>query len=448
MDKLQFVDQTLRDAQQSLWGFRMSTEQLAPILPVIDQVGYEAIATVGARGIIVTMRAFNEDPFERMRLMSRKLEKTPLRGSFWAWNLQGWDLEPLAAIELWIKVQVANGIRSFWICDYQNLNDRLSHLVGIAKSLGAEIVVALLYSASPVHTDQYFEDRARKIAEVPGVDAIHVEDASGILTPERTREIIPAIRRGSNNLPIQFHAHCTNGLAPLCYLEAIKLGLTTLHTAVSPLANANSLPSIEQTLSDAQGLGYASDLDMDALQAVSDHFTDIALKNDLPMGKPSKYDDFLYEHQLPGGMMGTLKNQLTELGMADRMDELLEEVARIRKDFGYPVMATPYSQIVGTQAVFNITTGERYKMVPDEVIKYTAGVYGEPNGPMDTEVKDKILSSPKAKKFANWAPPDISLNDIRKEIGSDLSDEQLLLRLLNPDAKVKAKLRPLYGGNP
>lgn len=447
MDKLQFIDQTLRDAQQSLWGFRMSTEQLAPILPVIDQVGYQAIATVGARGIIVTMRAFNEDPFERMRLMSRTLKKTPLRGSFWAWNLQGWDLEPLAAIELWIRVQVANGIQSFWICDYQNLNQRLAHLVGIAKSLGAEIVVALLYSASPVHTERYFEEKARRISEVPGVDAIHVEDASGILTPERTREIIPAIRRGSNNLPLQFHAHCTNGLAPLCYLEAIKLGLTTLHTAVSPLANANSLPSIEQTLKNAQRLGYSSELDIAALQTVSDHFTDIALKNDLPMGKPLEYDAFLYEHQLPGGMMGTLKNQLTELGMVERMDELLEEVARIREDFGYPVMATPYSQIVGTQAVFNITSGERYKMVPDEVIKYAAGVYGEPNGPMDAEVKDKILSSPKAKKLASWAPPDIRLKDIRKAIGSDLSDEQLLLRLLNPDPEVKAKLRPLYGGD-
>jgi oxaloacetate decarboxylase alpha subunit len=447
VDKLQFIDQTLRDAQQSLWGFRMSTEQLEPILPVIDQVGYQAIATVGARGIIVTMRAFNEDPFERMRLMSRTLKKTPLRGSFWAWNLQGWDLEPLAPIELWIRVQVANGIQSFWICDYQNLNQRLAHLVGIAKSLGAEIVVALLYSASPVHTERYFEEKARRISEVPGVDAIHVEDASGILTPERTREIIPAIRRGSNNLPLQFHAHCTNGLAPLCYLEAIKLGLTTLHTAVSPLANANSLPSIEQTLKNAQRLGYSSELDIAALQTVSDHFTDIALKNDLPMGKPLEYDAFLYEHQLPGGMMGTLKNQLTELGMVERMDELLEEVARIREEFGYPVMATPYSQIVGTQAVFNITSGERYKMVPDEVVKYTAGVYGEPNGPMDAEVKDKILSSPKAKKLASWAPPDIRLKDIRKAIGSDLSDEQLLLRLLNPDPEVKTKLRPLYGGD-
>jgi oxaloacetate decarboxylase (Na+ extruding) subunit alpha len=447
LSRLQFIDQTLRDAQQSLWGFRMSTDQLAPILPVMDQVGYKAIATVGARGIIVTMRAFKEDPFERMRLMSRTLQKTPLRGSFWAWNLQGWDLEPLAPIELWIKVQVANGVRSFWVCDYQNLNERLSYLVDVAKSEGAEVVVALLYAVSPVHTNEHFEEKARKLSGVHGIDAIHVEDASGIRTPERTRELLPAIRRGSNNMPIQFHAHCTNGQAPLCYLEAMKLGFDTFHTAVSPLANGNSLPSIEHILKNAHRLGFSSDIQMDSLIAVSDHFTAIALENDLPMGKLSEYDVFLYEHQLPGGMMGTLKNQLTELGMVNRMEELLEEICRIRKDFGYPVMATPYSQIVGSQAVFNITSGERYKIVPDEVIKYAAGIYGEPNGPMDQEAKDKILSSAKAKRFLNWSPPDVSLKALRKEIGSTLSDEALLLRLLNPDAEVKGKLRRLYGGN-
>jgi oxaloacetate decarboxylase alpha subunit len=446
MDKLVFIDQTLRDAQQSLWGFKMSTDQLAPILPVMDRVGYKAIATVGARGIIVTMRAFNEDPFERMRLISSTLQKTPLRGSFWAWNLQGWDLEPLAAIELWIKVQVANGIKSFWICDYQNLMDRLSHLVGIAKSEGVEVVVALLYSVSPVHTNEHFEEKARRLGEVRGIDAIHVEDASGILTPERTRELLPAIRRGSKGLPIEVHAHCTSGLAPLCYLEAIKLGFNTSHTAVSPLANGNSLPSIEHILRNADRLGFSSDIDMESLKAVSDHFTSIAQRNNLPMGKLLEYDVFLYEHQLPGGMMGTLKNQLSELGMENRIDELLEEVGRVRKDFGYPVMATPYSQIVGSQSVFNITSGKRYEIVPDEVIKYAAGAYGEPDGPMDQDVKDKILSSPKAKKFLNWKPPDISLKDLRREMGSGLSDEQLLLRLLNPDAEVKEKLRRLYGG--
>jgi oxaloacetate decarboxylase alpha subunit len=445
LDKLQFVDQTLRDAQQSLWGFRMSTDQLAPILPVMDQVGYKAIATVGARGIIVTMRAFQEDPFERMRLMSKTLKKTPIRGSFWAWNLQGWDLEPLPAIELWIKVQVANGIRSFWICDYQNLTNRLSHLVGIAKSEGAEVVVAILYAASPVHTNEHFEEKARRLSRIGGIDAIHVEDASGILTPERTRELLPAIERGSQGIPIEFHAHCNNSLAPVCYLEALNLGFKTLHTAVSPLATGNSLPSIEHMLRNTHRLGFSTDIDTDALKRVSDHFAGIAAENDLPTGKPSEYDVFLYKHQLPGGMMGTLRNQLKELGMAHRMDELLEEVGRIRKELGYPVMATPYSQMVVSQAVFNLSSGERYKVVPDEIIKYAAGIYGQPDGEMDEEAKDKILGSPKAKNLMNWTPPELSLKELQKEIGPELSDEQLLLRLLNPDGETKNKLRRLYG---
>jgi pyruvate/oxaloacetate carboxyltransferase len=297
-----------------------------------------------------------------------------------------------------------------------------------------------------VHTNEHFEEKARRLSEVTGIDAIHVEDASGILTPERTRELLPAIQRGSKGVPIEVHAHCTSGLAPLCYLEAMKLGFNTYHTAVSPLANGNSLPSIEHILRNADRLGFSSNIDMEALKAVSDHFTSIAQENNLPMGKLLEYDVFLYEHQLPGGMMGTLKNQLSELGMGNRLDELLEEVGRVRKDFGYPVMATPYSQIVGSQSVFNITSGKRYQIVPDEVIKYAAGAYGEPNGPMDQDVKDKILSSPKAKNLLNWKPPDVSLKDLRRDIGSSLSDEQLLLRLLNPDAEVKEKLRRLYGG--
>ena len=154
MNKLDFVDQTLRDAQQSLWGFRMPMDMLAPILPTMDSVGYKAIATVGARGIIVTMRAFNEDPFARMKLLAKELKKTPIRGSFWAFNLQGFDIEPLAAIELWIKRQVAYGISSFWVCDFQNIMGRLSHVTRIAKAEGAEVVVSIGYAVSPVHTDE------------------------------------------------------------------------------------------------------------------------------------------------------------------------------------------------------------------------------------------------------------------------------------------------------
>jgi len=403
--KLYFIDQTLRDGQQSLWGFRMSTEMLRPILPVMDRVGYKAIATVGARGVIVTMRAFNEDPFARMQLLAKELRQTPLRGSFWAWNLQGWDIEPMAAIELWIKRQVAHGIKSFWACDYQNLMDRLAYLVGVAKAEGAEVVVGILYADSPAHTDELFARKMRKLAEMGGVDGIHLEDASGVLTVERARTLLPAIQQESRGIPLEMHAHCTIGLAPLSYAEAIKLGVTTLHTAVSPLANGTSLPSVETTIDNARRLGYTTNLDQEALKAVSDHFRKVALENKLLLGTPSEYNLFQFEHQLPGGMMGTLRNQLAELKQEHRLEEVLEEIVLIRRELGYPVMATPYSQIVGSQALFNITSGERYKIVSDEAIKYMLGFYGEPDGPVDPEAKEKILGSPKAKRWLKWKVP-------------------------------------------
>jgi oxaloacetate decarboxylase alpha subunit len=446
MKQLDFVDQTIRDAQQSLWGFRMSTEMLAPILPVMDQVGYKAISTVGARGVIVTMRAFNEDPFARMRLLSEKLRQTPLRGSFWAWNLQGWDVEPMAAIELWIKRQVAYGIKSFWMCDYQNLMDRLAYLAGVARAEGAEVVPGLLYANSPVHTDELFARKVRKLVEMGGIAAIHVEDASGVLTVERIRTLLPAIQRESKGIPLEMHAHCTIGLAPISYMEAIKLGVTTLHTAVAPLANSTSLPPIETTIDNARRLGYTTNLDQEALKAVSDHFRKVALENNLPMGAPSEYNLFQFEHQLPGGMMGTLRNQLAELKQEHRLEELLEEIILVRRELGYPVMATPYSQIVGAQALFNITSGERYKIVSDEVIKYMLGFYGEPDGPVDQEVKEKILGSAKAKKWLKWKIPEITVDDLRREIGPGLSDDELLLQLLNPRGEVKTKLNTLYYG--
>lgn len=445
MNKLYFVDQTLRDAQQSLWGFRMSTEMLAPIIPELDKVGYKAIATVGARGVIVTMRAFKEDPFARIRLLTEGLRQTPLRGSFWAWNLQGWDVEPLAAVELWIRRQVAYGVRSFWICDYQNMMDRLSYLVGIAKAEGAGVVPALLYADSPVHTDELFARRVRKLVEMGGIDAIHVEDASGVLTPERARTLLPTIQRETNGIPIEFHAHCNIGLAPQCYLEAIKLGVKTLHTAASPLANDTSLPSIENTMSNAHRLGYSPNLDEEALQAVSDYFRKVAQEQGMRIGAPLEYNIFQFEHQLPGGMMGTLKNQLAELKMEGHLDEVLEEIAQIRKELGYPIMATPYSQMIGAQAVFNITSKERYKTASDETIKYVSGIWGETDGPVDQNIKDKILSLPKAKKYLNWQVPEITIADLRREIGPGLSDDELLLRLLDPQGEVRDKLRTLYG---
>jgi pyruvate carboxylase len=224
----------------------------------------------------------------------------------------------------------------------------------------------------------------------------------------------------------------------LCYLEAIRAGVKTVHTAVAPLANGTSLPSTESVVRNARRLGYSSDLDEDALAAVSAHFRNIAEKEGLPMGVPMEYDLFHFEHQVPGGMMTNLKRQLGEVGMGHRLDEILEETVLVRKEFGYPVMATPYSQIVGAQAMENVVSGERYGRVTDEAVKYVLGYYGEPAAPIDKNVVDRIISLPQARKLRNWKPVgyDKSVEELRREIGPELSDDDLLLRILIPGGRV------------
>ncbi|RJX26775.1 MAG: pyruvate carboxylase [Dethiobacter sp.] len=444
MDKIEFVDQSIRDAQQSLWGFRMPTDMITPIAPVMDQVGYKAIGVVGGRGAVVAIQYLRENIFERFRLLSQLMPRTPLRSSFVAWATFGFNVEPIAANELWIRRAVANGVKSFWVCDYQNMMDRLSYLVKVAKKEGAQVVGGLMYALSPVHTDELFAQKTRKLAELEGVDLIQLEDASGVLTPERTRTLLPAIVAASKGKPVELHVHCNTGLASQCYVEAMKLGIKNLHTAVSPLANDTSLPSAENTIENARRLGYSPNLDEEALKTVSDHFKKMAQERGMRIGVPLEYNIQNFEHQIPGGMMGTLRNQLAEVKQEHRLDEVLEEVARVREDLGYPVMATPYSQIVGVQALFNVIGG-RYKVISDEVIMYVLENFGETDGPVNQNVKDKILGSAKAKKLVNWKPAEITIEDLRR-LEPGLSDDDLLLRIANPDAEFKNKLDALYGG--
>jgi len=441
MKKIEFIDQTIRDAQQSLWGNLMRTDHITPIAEVMDRVGYKAIATVGSQAFTVQVRTLQEDPWERIRLLSRLITKTPIRGSYVIFALSSFDLStPRDIITLWIKRSVANGIKSFWVCDYQTDMEKFIYFARIAKAEGAEVVPSLMYTSSPVHTNELWASKTRMIASARDcVDRIMIEDASGVITPEATRELVATVLANCEGLPVEFHSHCNPGLAPLCYLEAIKAGITTLHTAVAPLANGTSLPAIETILHNAKKLGFTSDIDEDALAQVSAHFRKVAEEEGLPIGVPTEYDVFHYEHQVPGGMMTNLTRQLREVGMLNRLDEILDEVVLVRKDFGYPVMATPYSQIVGAQAVENVISGERYKQFTDEAIKYLLGYYGEPVGPVDQNVKDKVMSLSRTKEFINWQPENYlkSVDELRREIGPDLSDDDLLLKILIPGQPVK-----------
>jgi pyruvate/oxaloacetate carboxyltransferase/biotin carboxyl carrier protein len=441
MDKIDFVDQTIRDAQQSLWGLMMRTDHIRPIAAVMDKVGYRAIATVGSQAFTIQVRRHREDPWERIRTLSSLMPNTSLRGSYQTGSLSSFDLStPRNIIVLWIKRSVAHGIRSFWICDYQENMERFRFFAKIAKAEGAEIVTALMYTSSPVHTKEHWAQKAQQIAASKDcIDRIMIEDASGVLTPERTRELISTVERNCGGIPLEFHCHCNSGLAPLCYLEAIRAGVRTVHTAVAPLANGTSVPAAESILRNARRLGFVADLNEDALAAVSTHFRKIAEKENLPIGAPREYDLFHFEHQVPGGMMTNLTRQLREVGMEDRLDEILPEVAVVRKEFGYPVMATPYSQIVGAQAIENIISGERYKKITDETIKYALGYYGDPVVPIEPNVRDRIMNLPRTKEFLNWQADGYlkSVEELRGEIGPELSDDDLLLRILIPGTPLK-----------
>lgn len=443
MDEISFVDQTIRDAQQSLWGFTMRTRHMIPIAEQMDKVGYRAIATVGSQAFTVQVRLLDEDPWERIRELSRLITRTPLRGSYQIGSLSSFDLStPRDIIALWIKRSVANGIRSFWICDYQNDMEKFVYFARLAKAEGAEVVPALMYTSSPVHTPEHWAKKTRALAQAKAwVDRIMIEDASGVITPEQTRQLVSTVFKHCDGIPIEFHSHCNSGLAPLCYLEAIKAGVTTLHTAVGPLANGTSLPSVEAIVKNARRLGFRTSLDEDALAAVSEHFRKVARQEGLPTGVPLEYDLFHFEHQVPGGMMTNLTRQLREVGMEHRLDEILEEVALVRKEFGYPVMATPYSQIVGAQAVENVISGQRYERFTDEAVKYVMGLYGEPVVPVDPDVRERVMGLPKARQFMDWKPEGYEkpVEELRKEIGPDLSDDELLLKILIPGGRAVSK---------
>ena len=251
--------------------------------------------------------------------------------------------------------------------------------------------------------------------------------------------MIPTILESAGDIPIEFHAHCNSGQAPLCYLEGVKLGMRILHTAVPPLANGSGQPSVFNIASNLKALGYTPAVDLKPLEPVEKHFTYVAKKTGLPIGKPLEYDYSQYLHQVPGGMISNMRHQLKIVGLENKMEAALEESGRVRAEFGYPIMVTPLSQYVGTQAAINVILGDRYKEVPDQVIQYALGIWGKEGAElMDPQVKDKILSRPRAKEWTDWRQPEPSLHEIRQKFGANISDEELILRFFAGDDYVNA----------
>lgn len=441
MPEIDFIDTTLRDAHQSLWATRMTTAMMLPIAPVIDRAGYKLVDLMGTVQFDACVRYLREDPWERIRLIHKAMPNTPLGSGFRSEGLTGFNIVPDSLVCLWIERLVANGISEVLIMESLHDWDNIAPYVEAARATGAKVKIPLVFCESPVHTDGYYGRKTRELMKSLKPDAVYVKDANGVITPERVKTLVPAIQKHLKGMPLELHSHCTTGLAPLAYLEAIKLGVRTLHTAVPPLANGASQPSITNVVANARRLGFTCAIDDDAVAEESEHFRYVARREGKPEGAPVEYDVFQYQHQIPGGMISNLQFMLAERNLAHRLEEVLEEVARIRVEWGYPIMVTPFSQILGTQAMLNVVTGRRYSMAPQETIMYILELYGRSPAPIDQNVKDKILGLPEAKNLLNWTPPQPSIGELRQKLGRpQISDDEFLLRMLFAAEHVEATI--------
>jgi oxaloacetate decarboxylase alpha subunit len=438
MKQVKFVDTTLRDGQASLWAENMRTGMMLAVADRIDDAGFQAIELIASSHIKKCVRELREDPFERMRQVARKITKTPLR-AIGAERIGAFELTPDSVVDLWFERMIANGMRQLRISDPANDPAGWRKSVARAKKVGLTTILNQIYSVSPKHSDAYYARKAREAAALKP-DYICLKDPGGLLTPERTAALINVIQKEAPGVPLELHVHCTTGLGPLCAIEAIKLGVGIIDVSVPPLANASSNPSVFNVAQNSRALGYSPLIDEQSLASVARDLTFFARRENMPIGEPVEYDYSQYVHQVPGGMISNLRFQLKNLGLLHRLPEVLQEAIQVRADLGYPIMVTPFSQFVGSQAAINVIKGERYAQVTDQVIQYAVGLWGEEAASeVAANVKDRILSRPRAREFANWKPPEPSLEAVRSKLGGPgLGDDELLMRYVAGNEDVAA----------
>jgi oxaloacetate decarboxylase alpha subunit len=439
MADIGLVDVSVRDGNQCLWGATgLNTRQILQIAPVMNRVGFRAVDFTSSSHMAVAVRYFREDPWERIRLAHRAMPDTPLQLITTCMRFISWERADNDFMRLVYRTLMRNGIGRFVLLDPMHDMDALLEAARIVREEGdAELMAALTYTVSAVHDDVFYAGCAARIAASARFDRVYIKDPAGLLTPERARTLIPAVQARLGALPLELHSHCTIGLSQFNYLVAAGLGIDALHVAVGPLANGTSLPPASQTIANLRAHGHDVDVNMHALKRMTDYFTALAAVEGLPPGTAQEYDAAYLRHQIPGGVITTLKRQLGELKLQDRMPAVIEEVERVRAELGFPIMVTPFPQVVCTQALFNVIGTERWGNVPDQVIRYVLGRFGRPTQPVDPDVHDRIMAMPRTREIL--AEPDaIALNDLRSRFPSGISDEEFLLRAVMPAEQVDA----------
>ncbi|MEZ5120676.1 MAG: hypothetical protein R2736_03705 [Solirubrobacterales bacterium] len=433
MAHVEIVDQTIRDGPQSLWGMRIRAGMVTKVAPQLRAAGFHTLDVPGGSFFTVMLRHLREDPVAAFAHIRGLLRGQTLRCGTRPSSTGRYGIASYASMDFYTEFMVQRlGIDAFWIYDCLYDMPEMERRARSVHQAGGAVVPAVMYGISPVHTDAWYAARVREMVGWGIASAIYVEDAPGILTPERCRTLIPALVEAAGDVPVELHCHNTTGLAPLNYLIGIEHGIQRIHTASRPVANGPSLPSTEMMLTNLASAGHTHPIDTATLAPVAEHFERVARQEGHPLGVVAEYDRRIYDHQLPGGMTGTFKAQLVEHGMEDRFDAVLEEIPRVRAELGHPVSATPFSQLIGTQAVLNVVSGERYSITTDEVVLYTMGAYGQPPAPIDPDVKDRLLSSPTGRRLDGFQRPDLTLDELRAQSGGPHVSDEDLFRLIFP----------------
>ncbi|MDU1022873.1 MAG: oxaloacetate decarboxylase subunit alpha [Peptoniphilus harei] len=434
MKKIEFVDTILRDAHQSLMATRMTYKDMEPALDKLDKVGYKALECWGGATFDSCIRYLNEDPWERIRNIKSHLKNTKTQMLLRGQNLLGYKNYPDDVVEKFVELSVKNGVDIIRIFDALNDLRNIETSLKATKKAGAEAQVAICYTTSEVHTIEYFTNLAKEVEKM-GADSVAIKDMAGILTPPVSRDLVRSLRKAID-IPIELHTHETTGCGSMTYLKGVEEGTDILDTALSPFSGGTSQPPTETLAIILKEAGYKVDLNLDILSELAPYFQEVKnkyLNNGTMRVKMLTVDPKGLIYQVPGGMLSNLNSQLSAAKQEHLFDKVLAEVPNVRKDMGYPPLVTPMSQMVGTQASFNVMTGKRYKMVPNEIKDYLKGLYGKSPVEIDEAFRKSIIGDAEVitDRPANHLEP--ALDKYKAEVG-DLArtEEDVLTYALFP----------------
>ncbi len=434
--KVGITETLLRDAHQSLWATRMSTQDMLKVAEQLEEAGFHSMEAWGGATFDSSLRYLNEDPWGRLAKLRAYFKNTPLQMLLRGQNLLGYHHYPDDVVEYFVQKSVENGISVMRIFDALNDVRNMEVAMRAAKKAGAHVQASVVYTTSPVHNVDSFVKTGQELKE-KGADSICIKDMAGLLTPKVASELVGRLK-SEVGLPIQLHCHYTSGMASMAYLKGIEAGAAVIDTALSPLAFGTSQPATETMVVALEEMGYDTGVSLEKLAGVTQEVR--SWKNGYKdVAAPLRVDTDVLVYQVPGGMLSNLRAQLTQQGMLNRLGDVLAEIPRVREDLGYPPLVTPMSQIVGTQAVFNVITGERYKVKSKEIRDYVKGLYGRPPAPISEELQAQILEpgeEPLTTRPAELLEPGVE--KAREEIKQYLErDEDVLTYLLFPEVAME-----------